>query len=419
MSRRAPLSNLRDVEPRRNAGNADILVRAREMGMKIWPLEKLQRAVHTMFEIPNESQIHTGNVTRAKGTVTTGKGDREADLSRMLKNERINGPSDRDANTASTEVIPFKGYHIYVRDMDERTKPILVRDYPKPAKDEYSEWPQFHCVTTGKCPFVPEADQPTRQEIEKAKAREEELRAKAKFEARAAPRTRAATSRMPVQEDLVKAVPQPRPLEELRDGGNASMQQQAKMPTKAFCPPPPVNSKAKSPLKAVKEAMANTGTRMFGGEPAASGMQPSNITSAIRSQMISSTAAAPGAKAGTSKEVHGLKRKVLERNSGPALTNVQTRQRSIDLVGQGRAERTIPAIRQSRRPMHEPLIHIDEETTQSEEDEDVWIAEDARDKEKQSKKASEKRNEKPGYCENCKEKYDDFDDVRTRDPSQY
>ncbi|KAI5297550.1 hypothetical protein KEM56_004738, partial [Ascosphaera pollenicola] len=49
-------------------------------------------------------------------------------------------------------------------------------------------------------------------------------------------------------------------------------------------------------------------------EPAASGVQPSNITSAIRSQMISSTAAGTGAKAATSKEVHELKRKVLENN---------------------------------------------------------------------------------------------------------
>ena len=416
LSRRAPLGNLRDGEPRRNAGNADILIRAREMGMKIWPLEKLQRAINTMFELPNESQAQASNNARTKGTTVDVRGDREADLSRMLRNERINGPSDREVSTASNELIPFKGYHIYVRDMDERTKPILVRDYPKPAKDEYSEWPQFHCVTTGKCPFVPEADQPTRQELEKAKAREEELRTKTKLEARVAPRTRAATSRFPVQGDPVKAVPQSKPLEELRDAGNASMQQQAKMPTKEFCPPPPVNPKAKSPLKAVKEAMANTSTKMFGGEPAASGMQPSNITSAIRSQMISSTAAAPGAKAGTSKEVHGLKRKVLERNSGPALTNVQTRQRSVDPAGQGRAERTIPAIRQSRRQMPEPLIHIDEETTQSEEDEDVWIAEDARNRGKQSKKASEKKNEKPGYCENCKDKYDDFDDVRPLRP---
>lgn len=96
--------------------------------------------------------------------------------------------------------------------------------------------------------------------------------------------------------------------------------------------------------------------------------------------MISSTAAQPGAKAGTSKEIHGLKRKVLEKNSGPALINIHARRESIDPAGNGRATRNIPAARQTRRQAQETLIHIDEESTQSEEEDDVWIAEDARSK---------------------------------------
>jgi len=386
------------------------------MGMKVWPLDKLQRATRAMFDIPNESQLQTGNVSRTKSAVGPTKGDREADLSRMLQNERINGPSDRDSSIALKELIPFKGHHIYIRDMDEKSKPILVRDYPKPGREEYGDWPQFHSVGSGKCPFVPDVDPPTRQEVERAKAREEEMRARAKAEARDMPRTRAATTRSHAEGEFAKKVPQQRPLQELRDGGNASMQRQARMPTKETCPPPPIDA-TKSPAKVVKEGIANAGPMLFGGEPAASGMQPSNITSAIRSQMISSTAAAPGAKAGTSKEVHGLKRKVLEKNTGPALTNVQTRQRSVDPAGRGRAERTIAAFRQTRRHIPEPLIHIDEETTQSEEDEDVWMAEDARSKGKALEKALEKKNARPGYCENCRDKYDDFDDVSLHVPS--
>ena len=371
-----------------------------------------------MFEIPNELQIQAGNVSRMKNTIGAANEGREADLSRMIKNERINGPSDRDANYTLTELIPFKGHHIYVRDMDEKTKPILVRDYPKPARDEYSEWPQFHSVGSGKCPFIPEADPPTRQEFERAKAREEEPRARPKTEAREAPRTRAAIIRAHAESEFAKRVPQQRPLEERRDAGNASAQQQVKMPAKEICPPPPVD-KTKSPIKIAKEDISNVGTKLFGGEPAASGMQPSNITSAIRSQMISSTAAAPGAKSGTSKVVHGLTRKVLEKNSGPALSNAQIRQRAIDPAGHGRAESTIPTARHTRRQAHEPLIHIDEETTQSEEDEDVCLTEDARGKDRNLRKAVEKKNAKPGYCENCREKYDDFDDVGLYCPLHY
>jgi len=411
-SRRAPPINARDVEPRKSANNIDILARAKEMGMKVWPSEKLQRAIRTMFEIPDESQLHAGQGLGAKGASVISKGDREAELSRMLKNERINGPSDRDSSIALNETVPFKGYHIYVRDMDERTKPIMIRDYNKPVHDELSEWPQFQCVGVGKCPFVPEPDPSTRQELEKAKAREEELRRRTKSQTRPAPRTRAAVMRDDAEAQSVRNPGHQKPLQELRDGGNTSVPPPPRMPTQAFCPPPQTNTKTASPGKATRESIANIGTRLFGGEPAASGMQPSNITSAIRSQMISSTAAAPGAKAGTSKEVHGLKRKVLEKNSGPAPSGIQTRRGQHDTIGDGRAEKTIPAARQSRRQAQGPLIHIDEETTQSGADEDVWMAEGVRNKAKESTEALEK-NAKPGYCENCREKYDDFDDVST------
>ena len=184
------------------------------------------------------------------------------------------------------------------------------------------------------------------------------------------------------------------------------------MPTQNFCPPP---MKSRSPTKAAKDVISNAGPRLFGGEPAASGLQQSNITSAIRSQMISSTAAAPGAKAGTSKEVHGLKRKVLEKNTRPPLNSIQTRQRNLDPAGTARAEKNIPIVRQHRRQVPETMIHIDEESTQSEEDEDVWLADDVRRKQKQLQAAQEKepkaKDLKEGYCENCRKKYDHFDDV--------
>lgn len=415
IGKRAPVSAVRDVEPRKgNLGNADILWKAKEMKMKVWQLEKLQRIMNTMSDVPNEPQAQPGHPVRSRAAHAPAKGDREADLSRMLRNERLNGPSDRDSTVALTELVPFKGPYIYIRDMDERTKPVLVRDYPRPPKKEMGEWPQFRCVSQGRCPFVEEVIQPSKQEIERAKTREE-AHAQKQSEQRPAPRTRATTVREDAEAEAEAsvAVSRPRPLQESNSRANSSAPPPGQMPAPAFCPPPPVAaSKAKSPAKEPNLILAYAGTRLFGGEPAASGLQPSNITSAIRSQMISSTAAAPGAKAGTSKEVHGLKRKVLEKNAGPAINSVQTRQRALDPVGIVRAERCIPAPRQTRRQAHEIIIHQDEESTQSEEDEDVWLAEDVRRHNREVKKALEKKDQKPGYCENCREKYDDFDDVR-------
>lgn len=413
--KKAGFSGFNDVvEPRKaNPVNTDILLKAKEMGIKLWQLEKLSRVVNSMFDVPNEPQASNGNAARLRGVNVAAKGEREPDLSRMLRNERLNGPSDRDPTVALSEVIPFKGPFIYVRDIDERTKPIMVRDYPKPATQEEGEWPQFRSARHGRCPFIEDV---SRQELEaenKARAGEQAL---AKAETRTAPRTRAATVREDADAEAAMAASQTRPLEEKRNIPNTFVPPPAKnpkMPTQEFCPPP---IKSRSPKKAARDAVSNAGPRLFGGEPAASGLQQSNITSAIRSQMISSTAAAPGAKAGTSKEVHGLKRKVLEKNTRPPLNSIQTRQRSIDPTGTARAEKNIPMARQNRRQVPKTLIHIDEEFTQSEDDDDNVLAEDPRRKEKQLEKAvkekeSKEKDLKEGYCENCRKKYEHFDDV--------
>ena len=408
VNKRAPLNGNRDIESRKPAaGNADILYRAKEMGMKTWHLEKLQRIMNTMSNIPSDSPNLVGNNTRTRAAYAASKREREADLSRMLRNERLHGPSDRDTTTGLSELMPFKGCYIYIRDMDEKTKPIMVKDYPRPVYNESGEWPQFYSVSLGKCPFIEE--QPSRAEL---RAREEERRARDKAQSREAPRTRAATVREGAEAESAKCTSQKRVLEETKCGGNVAAPPPISMPTPVFCPPPPTNKpRPGSPSKTPRDFTNHSRPKLFGGEPAASGMQPSNITSAIRSQMISSTAAAPGAKAGTSKEVHGLKRKVLEKNSGPALVNISTKQRSMDPAGDGRAERKIPTIRQRRRQAQETLVHIDEESTQSEEDEDVWLAEDPERKTRGQKQVAVKKDQRPGYCENCREKYDDFDDV--------
>ena len=419
-SKKAVFSGFNDVVESRkaNSGNTDILLKAKEMGIKLWQLEKLSRVVNSMFDVPNETQAYAGNATRSRGVNAAAKGEREPDLSRMLRNERLNGPSDRDPTVALSEVVPFKGPFIYIRDIDERTKPIMVKDYPRPATQEEGEWPQFRSARHGRCPFVEDPRQEMEAENAAAAAGEQEF---ARVETRTAPRTRAATIRADADAGAAMAASQKQPLKVKESMPNTFVPPSArmpKMPTHEVCAP---TRNLRSPTKTARDEITNPGPRLFGGEPAASGLQQSNITSAIRSQMISSTAAAPGAKAGTSKEVHGLKRKVLEKNTRPPFNSIQTRQRNMDSAGAARAERNIPMARQNRRHVPETLIHIDEETTQSEEDEDVWLAEDTRRKGKEMKKivnekdakekCSKEKEFKEGYCENCRKKYEHFDDV--------
>ena len=377
------------------------------MGMKVWQLEKFQRMIRTMLEIPNEI-LQPGQTNRGKtvtGT-TTSKGSREAELSRMLRNERLNGPSDRDSTVALNETIPFKGPYVYIRDMDERSKPIMVRDYQKPTKGDLGDWPQFHGVSAGRCPFVPEVskDEPEEKVMKHDRDTEKSV------QVRSAPLTRANVR----QGDVTADLPQRKPLQESKNASNGAVlpqQSPLKVPARDICPPPPARSQSAAHVTHL--ASSHSAARLIGGEPAASGVQPSNITSAIRSQMISSTAAAPGAKAGTSKEVHGLQRKVLQKNVGPASSYSQNRATSLDPMAVTRAERAIQGPRQTRRQAQQTVVHQDEDSTQSEED--VWMAEGVRRPENMKKKrATEKSSKtggKPGYCENCRDKYDDFDTV--------
>ena len=380
------------------------------MGIKIWQVEKLQRVISTMNEDPAESQTQPGRNTRGISQVAGGKAVEE-DLSYMLRNER----SKKSETIAAEEFAPFRGFYIYVRDMNEKTKPILIKEFPKPPKNEIGEWPQFHATNPGKCPFV-EDHSISRQDYERALKQEKAERAKERLGRRAAPRTRAETALDATHTEPTQVTVEKQPLTESKNGGNKAAPTSEKLP-EFFAPPVPVPPNSRSPRKGSTEIPADTAPRLFGGEPAASGLQPSNITSAIRSQMISSTAAAPGAKAGTSKEVHGLQRKVLEKNCAPTLRIIKGSQVQPAAVGPARAEHAIPITRQSRRIAQERLVHIEEESTQSGDEEDIWRCEEVQRERSVQSHGKEnikqpKKDPKPGYCENCREKYNDFDQVR-------
>jgi len=400
--------NTTDAELKRPAvGGVDILQRAHGMGMKIWQVEKLQRVINTMKEDSAESQMQHIRNARGVSQAAGGKAAQE-DLSHMLRKEQRSGPSD----TVNTEeIVPFRGYYIYVRDIDEKTKPILVKDFPKPSRNESGDWPQFRANNPGKCPFV-EDHSISRQDLERLKQQEQAERARLRMGQRAAPRTRAETALENTKPEPSPEITHRQPLVESKNGSNKSASTTKELPVLEFrAPPIPVSVDRRSPKKGLTEPLATAAPKLFGGEPAASGLQPSNVTSAIRSQMISSTAAAPGAKAGTSKEVYGLKRKVLEKNSAPTLRVIKGPAAPVEPA---RAEHAIPVTRQTRRRAQERLVHIEEESTHSGDDEDVWRAEEVtRERAVHSKCIKVKpKDPKPGYCENCREKYDDFDEVR-------
>lgn len=417
IGRKVHAANIRELEPRKPI---DILQRAKDMGIKIWTLDKLERIAKTMLDNRADEPSLRGPGGRgvALNAPLPTKAKQEPDLSHLLRKEQLNGPSD--AANANGGTIPFKGPHIYVRCMDEKTKPILVKEWPKVSRRQDGEWPQFRGNSAGKCPFIVDPNA-QRMELERQRARMQQIQAQDSAEPRQILRARSAAAAAPaILRQPGAPVPKKQPLAESREGGNVGPSAKTRETGQANKQPPPdACEKPPTPMKAPSNIPPAARLRFFNGEPAASGMQPSNITSAIQSQMISSTAAQPGAKAGMSKEVHGLKRKVLEKNTGPGAQQTQAVQKNFDPLGAARAERHISLARQTRRQAQETLIHIDEESTQSEDDGegDAWQHEGVQ-KRQILRNQAPKREPKPGYCENCRDKYDDFETVSVF-PSRY
>ncbi|OIW24865.1 hypothetical protein CONLIGDRAFT_582794 [Coniochaeta ligniaria NRRL 30616] len=390
-SRRIPVQVHEDVVRKPKPRNADVLYRAREMGKKIWSLDKMQKILDMVLEPdPYKSALlGQGHRTGTLQTRETSKAADQPNILQLLQNERVHGPSDRDPTVTTTELNYFKGPYIYIYDIEEKMKPIMVREYPKVADKKSGEWPQFRVASQGRCPFV--EDQPERPPI---KVRER--------------LTKATEARVPAV-DPPQAAPSKSFSTEYR------IQEQIKMAEEE------ANRQAEYERRTREEARAEKGRlefdqenafmsrakapRFVAGEPVASGVQPSKLTSAIRSQMISSTSGVlGGVKAGTSKEIHGLQRKVLQKNSTPAVSQDLSSRRLGEMSHDSNT--FIRSTSVCRPSVRGKLDMIDEDDAGA-----------PRQKLRRTESApapvqekQKKRDLKPGYCENCADKFDDFDD---------
>lgn len=348
--------------------------------MKIWALEKLQRVLNGLLDLPLNGQIlgipvtNTGESTK---TFNRNKAQGTLDLSHLLKNERLHGPTDRDPNAVSKDLIHFKGPFIYVYDYYGHNRPTMVRDYPKVPRREDGTWPQFRSVSSGKCPFIEES---VHQRRERERGRERErIKAKEEKEAKEAARKLKDQSKIAKKEvekeikeveDIAVAIP-----------GRRSASVESRAGKRAFAPPPLKRTASRQENTVAFTATNQEPPGKYTHEPIASGLQPSNVTSAIRSHLVSSRQDQPGTRAGMSKEIYGLQRKVAG--------NV--------LLGNPRAPAAATAAsleppRPAKRARTEP------------------VAKQANFAGAVVKKAK-KPDPKPGYCENCREKFDDFEDV--------
>ncbi|KAF2964879.1 hypothetical protein GQX73_g8708 [Xylaria multiplex] len=368
----------------------DILIRARDMKKKIWTVDKLFRMTALLLEADpyRSAEMAYGRQKHTLATQVESRAAEDRNLLRLLQKERVNGPSDRDPTVLAHELVYFKGPYIYVYDIEEKQRPIMVKEYPKVLDRSKGEWPQFQTAALGRCPFIEDSD--VREAREAKEAREAQRRVRARTESR-----EPVGETKPVLHRPRMAPPGPvtgkRTLGEMELGHN----RQSSVTSVEF--PSLSRSFGGENTDLSRKAFSSyaaTG-RLLGGEPVASGVQPSNVTSAIRSQMISSTATTPGVITGLSKEVHGLQRQVLKWNSQDHSSKhtAETSFREDSLT-----KRPSTLSRTSSRKLE-------------------LIYENARENEGIEESRSVKRaaRKKPrdtelGYCENCAEKYSDFDE---------
>ncbi|KAI1803318.1 Dfp1/Him1, central region-domain-containing protein [Daldinia bambusicola] len=372
-------------QPKRST---DVLLRAREMGKKIWSLDKLQRMMALLLETDPYISVEIAYGAR-KAREPEPRTTEDRNLLHLLHNERVNGPSDRDPTVNGQELHYFKGPYIYVYDVDEKQKPIMVREYKKVAEKAKGDWPQFRTAALGRCPFINEHE-----------PRDPRPEPKPKVQV-----TRAATERKPAPQSFKMDPPKPvtgkRSLGEMENShGRGSSVASVDL-----------SNSSRLPAGQIADSRPNAFTgrapsRLFGGEPVASGVQPSNVTSAIRSQMISSTATTPGLITGLSKEVHGLQRQVLKRNSTATSQDLSSRRTTeTNPRDEMPVKRAFPLSRTSSRK----LDFVDEDATDKDTQEGPKSKAVPRVEKRES--AQPKKSElKPGYCENCAEKYADFDE---------
>jgi regulatory subunit for Cdc7p protein kinase len=287
----------------------------------------------------------------------------------------------------------------------------MVREYPKVSDKKLGEWPQFRVASQGRCPFV--EDQPERPvKIRERVTKAAEVRAPV-VECRDSPEPNLSLQewlikhgrdqnpnyrRSQAERESARVVEKQRLLPSLehrkRERDEQHLDKAGQEKTRLeFDQENAFMSRAKAP-------------RFVAGEPVASGVQPSKLTSAIRSQMISSTSGVlGGVKAGTSKEIHGLQRKVLQKNSTPAVSQDLSSRRLGEMSHDSNT--FIRSTSVCRPSVRGKLDMIDEDgsgirgpmprRTES-------APAPAPEKQK-------KRDLKPGYCENCADKFDDFDEV--------
>ncbi|KAI0758334.1 Dfp1/Him1, central region-domain-containing protein [Irpex lacteus] len=163
---------------------AELVKKALAFDQKVWSVDKLRSVLDRC--IPSTS----GTPASTSAAPRTAQLTRERSLTRLLESERLHGTSERDPTQKRHDFVYFakNSYFVLVEDIRQELQTIVALEYPvSKSRDgkEKGSWPVLYCDPRARGPFVP-FDEKEEKRVEKAERaeqdREQELaRRKAKL----------------------------------------------------------------------------------------------------------------------------------------------------------------------------------------------------------------------------------------------
>ncbi|KZT11084.1 uncharacterized protein LAESUDRAFT_741371 [Laetiporus sulphureus 93-53] len=145
------------------AASRELMKKALALDIKVWSVSKLDSVL-------DRCQAAVAPIAAAESSRSIAPQTKNRSLTRLLENERINGTTERDPSLKRKDYkyFPKGSYFVLVEDMRQELAPIAIMEYmPKKDRDgtEHPTWPVLYCHPKSRGPFLPyDEDEERRRE---------------------------------------------------------------------------------------------------------------------------------------------------------------------------------------------------------------------------------------------------------------
>lgn len=142
----------RPYDPTRSYPSNDIFSNVATLKTKVWNYDKVFRFLENLginvINGADEYAVNTQTILPASLTADSTNKKNKDDLHNLLKDEKIFGSTDRDPNAKRDDLHYFGKNYLYVYDLSQKVRPIAIREW---SDDSYTT---LNMTYDGRCPFV-------------------------------------------------------------------------------------------------------------------------------------------------------------------------------------------------------------------------------------------------------------------------